>query len=100
MIVRTKGSYTPADSFTKVVVDVERGILAAGCEYHIDCAEELSADGSKSEHLWGANVHFDERKVYFVSLINIKPTLGNRKMEILLPEVRKKVEGVINAFIL
>ncbi len=49
MIIHEKNSEVIRDSFTKVVVDVERKILALGCELHIDCAEELLGDGSKNE---------------------------------------------------
>jgi len=99
MIVREKLAEPLRDSFVKVVVDIERRILSAVCEYHVDCAEELSEDGSKAENLWGANVNFGDKSIAFVSLINIKPALGNRAMEIKLPDIREKVEVVIRKFL-
>ncbi|MBI2623345.1 MAG: hypothetical protein HYW65_02105 [Candidatus Liptonbacteria bacterium] len=95
MIVREKLTVPLQDSFVKVVVDIEREILSAACEYHVDCMEELAEDGSKGENLWGANVNFTDKSIVFVSLINIRPALGNRSMEIKLPEIRGKVEQVI-----
>lgn len=99
MIVREKPTTPIPDSLVKIVVDIERNILSAVCEYHVDCAEELSEDGSKSESLWGANVNFDDKSIAFVSLINIKPARGNRSMEIKLLDVREKVEAVIRVLL-
>lgn len=99
MIIREKNLEALQDSFVKVVVDLERKILALGCELHIDCAEELLKDGSKSEDLWGANVYKDDQRIDFVSLINIRPAAGNRKMEIENKEIRDKVEIVIKTLL-
>ena len=81
--------------FAKVVVDIERGVLSAVCDLHSDCADELVADGSQWGNLWGANVYLDEKRIDFVSLINIRPAVGNRSMTIELPAIRAKVEAVI-----
>ena len=94
MIIRGKSPVT--GSFVKVVVDTERKILAAGCDLHFDCAEELISDGSKSEHLWGANIYPETNKIDFVSLMNIRPSAGNRTMEIQNPDIKASVEMVIN----
>jgi len=42
------------EGYTKVVVDIEQSVLAAGGEYHIDCEEALIADGSDQSNLWGS----------------------------------------------
>ena len=39
--------------YTKVVVDIENKILAAGGEYHIDCEQVLISNGSLRDNLWG-----------------------------------------------
>lgn len=95
MIIREKQSEKFKDSFVKVVVDIEREILSFGCELHIDCADELAKDGSRGADLWGANIYPEDKKIEFVSLINIRPKDNNRSMEILIPEVREKVEKII-----
>src|SRR3989344_8066364 len=97
MIIREKGLYDLPRDFVKVVADIERKILSAGCELHIDCAEELLVDDSESKNLWGANVSLDEGKIEFVSMINIRPAAGNRDMEIQSPEIRASVEGVLRS---
>jgi hypothetical protein len=99
MIIREKGSHDLPRDFVKVAVDIERKILAAGCELHADCADELLHHGSNGKNVWGANVFLDKGKIEFVSMINIRPAEGNRAMEIQLPEIRASVEGVIRALL-
>lgn len=79
----------------KLVVDIEKEILSAGCEYHIDCAEELTENGSEIKNLWGANLYKKDWKIDFVSLINIKPEESNREMEVKNPEIKNKMEKII-----
>ena len=83
------------DDFIKVVVDLERRIIAIGCELHIDCAEELVNDGSLGKDLWGVNIYPQKKIIDFVSMINIRPADGNRSMEIELPSIRRKVEEIV-----
>jgi len=69
----------------KVVVDVERGVVAIGGELQVDAADVLLADGSRQEHLWGANYcpgRGPDDCIEFTSLINIRPAHGNRSMVI------------------
>lgn len=99
MIIREKIKTPLKEKFVKVVVDIEQSVLACGCELHIDCAEELMETGSVSNNLWGANVYPEERRIDFVSLINVRPAADNRSMEISLPEVRYQVESIINALL-
>ena len=84
-----------SDGMVKVVADIKRGVLSLGCEFHIDCAEELREDGAVYENLWGANVYFKDKRIDFVSLINIRPAAGNRSMEIKDVAVKACVESVI-----
>lgn len=95
MIIKEKTALDPNLEFVKVVVDIERGILSADCELHIDCYEELIKDGSEPRSLWGANVYPKDKSLAFVSMINISPGEKNPDMEIKNPEIRNKVEAVI-----
>jgi len=95
MIIREKTSLDSLGSFVKIVVDIEREIISANCELHIDCAEELMADGSLYANLWGANIYPKDKKIDFISLMNIRPADKNRSMDIEDPVIRKKVEDII-----
>lgn len=98
MIIKEKTSLDqlqlPGD-FIKVAVDVKRNMLAAGCDFHIDCAEELMEDGSSGFDLWGANIYPKEKKIDFTSLINIRPKDNNRSIEIVIPAIRQSVEKIV-----
>jgi hypothetical protein len=81
--------------YTKVVVDVGRGMLAAGGEYHVDCEEELLKNGSTQENLWGGGFRFDSKEVDFIGLTNYKPNINQFSYEVSLPEIREKMAEVI-----
>jgi len=83
------------ETYIKVAVDIERGFLAGGGEYHADCEEALLEDGSRQENIWGADWYPELRKVEFGALINIRPQQGNRGMEIENPKLKEKVEIII-----
>ncbi len=81
--------------YTKVVVDIEKEILSAGGEYHIDCEQLLIANGSSQENLWGGGFRFTSSEVDFMALTNYKPGINHFTYEISIPEIREKVEKVI-----
>ena len=81
--------------YIKLAVDVERGILAGGGEYHSDCEEVLLEDGSRQENIWGADWYPESRTVKFGALINIRPRQDNLSVEIESPVLRKQVESVV-----
>ena len=83
------------ETYIKLAVDVERGILAGGGEYHADCEEILLEDGSLQDDLWGADWYPESGTVQFVALINIRPRLGNHGMEIEDPKLREKIETIV-----
>jgi hypothetical protein len=87
------------DVMTKLVVDVEKGILAIGCEYHIDCYRDLIAHGSDPKNLWGANVYPD-KKIDYIALVNIRPVRENRSMEVESQEIKRKMESIIKRLLL
>jgi hypothetical protein len=86
-------------TYIKLAVDVERGVLAGGGEYHADCEEVLLEDGSLQENIWGADWYPDTRTVGFVALINIRPRQGNRGMEIEDPTLRRRIEPVVRRLV-
>lgn len=96
MIIKEKTAFDFKESlFIKVVVDIEKKIISLDCELHSDCAEELAKDGSKYPDLWGANIYPKEKKIDFISLINIRPAQDNRSMDIENPDIKKRIEDII-----
>ena len=86
----------------KIVVDTEKGIIAADAELHADLEELLLSDGSLQEYLWGANLYPAKTGADFIeytAFINIRPALNNRSMEIEDDDIRKKVKDIVNKLI-
>ena len=85
----------------KVVVDVEEGLIAAGCSLHADAEQILLKHGSKQENIWGAN-YFPGRKngekIEYTSLINIRPRKGNKSQFIQDADIKKKVGNIIKGY--
>ena len=84
--------------FAKAVVDIKRQLISVGCELHIDCAEELIKDTSRSEDLWGINI-YPNGEIDFISLINIRPSANNRGMEIQIQEIRETIKKIVEKFL-
>lgn len=86
----------------KGVVDVKRGVVALGGEFHVDANEALLKDGSDQENIWGINILLNKPKeqwLEFNALINIKPALNNRSMDIKDETIKKKIKEIINELI-
>jgi hypothetical protein len=88
----------------KVAVDVKKEILAMGGEWHSEGQDLLVVqEHSQGQDVWGINFHpFEkgERRIEYIALINIKPALGNRKMEIEDSGIRKKIKEIVEKLIL
>jgi hypothetical protein len=82
----------------KVVVDVERKLLAIDAEMHADLEELLLENGSEQKNLWGANVYPGkniEDRIEYTSFINIRPNQNNRSMEIVSESIKNTVKEII-----
>jgi uncharacterized protein DUF5674 len=86
----------------KFVVDVRRRIAAVGGELHADAEQRLLEAGSAQEDLWGANYYPGrgaEECIEYTALINIRPSRGNRSMEIQDTEIREVVREIAHELI-
>ncbi len=86
-----------ADTKTvRVVADIRLGILAGGGELHVDCENELLAEGCQQEDLWGVSWNPTERTIEYDSVINLRPRQKNYSPLIQDPAVRARVAEIIN----
>lgn len=86
----------------KAVVDLEKGIMAIGGELHADEEAVLLDEGSKQSDLWGFNIYVDQPReswMEFDSMINIRPSQGNRSRNVESPEVQEKIKQIVNSLI-
>lgn len=82
----------------KAVVDVERDLLALDAELHSDLEALLLQDGSRQQSLWGINLYPEAEKEEFVefdSMINIRPSTGNKSRGVEKEEIRKKIIHIV-----
>jgi hypothetical protein len=85
------------EDMVKYVVDVRRGVAAVGGDLHADAEAVLLEEGSLQEDLWGANYYpgrGEDECIEYTSLINIRPSQGNRGMEVEDPGVRDRIRAL------
>jgi len=90
-------------TMVKIDVDVARGILTIGGEWHSEGAALLVADGSDHEQVWGANYYPwnpPEKRIEYVSLINIKPSLDHKRMEVTDPQIKEQMKVIAEKLLL
>jgi len=86
----------------KVVVDIEKEIMAVGGELHADAEALLVENASNPLMLWGINIYPNkpqDSRIEFTSLINIRPAKGNLDMEIQNAEIKEKIKNIVNKLI-
>ena len=87
----------------KAVVDIEQEIMAIGCELHADGEVVLmEQERSKREHTWGINLYpekTDENWIEFDSVINLKPSFGNRSRGVDDSEIEKKIRNIVEKLV-
>ncbi len=76
--------------YIKIVVDIERKVMAIGGKLHADAEDILIKKGSRQDDIWGGGYEIKTKKIDTQAIINLRPRLGNDSMEILDPEIRKK----------
>ena len=83
----------------KAVVDVERSIMAISGELHSDEEAVLLDQGSQQRHLWGINLYPDkpiDEWIEFDSLINVRPSAGNRSRSVESQDLRDTITRIVN----
>ncbi len=92
---------TSFEEMVKIVVDIDRDLLAVDAEMHADLEQLLIQDGSQLQNLWGANIYplrDKEMQLEYTSLINIRPAMGNRSMEVLDFKIREKISSIVDKY--
>lgn len=86
----------------KAVVDLEKGLMALGGEMHADEEQVLLEQGSRQQDLWGINLypeHQGEDFVEFDSMINLRPSQGNRSRSVEDPAVQQKIRALVGRLV-
>lgn len=78
----------------RAVVDLERAVMAVDAELPSDQEAELLGSGSRQIDLWGINLYPglpEADWIEFDSMINLRPSLGNRSRSVGDPQIRHRV---------
>ncbi len=90
------------DKLVKAVVDTEKGTMVVDMEMHADGELHMLENDSKQEHLWGINIHpFKEKQdwVEFDSMINIRPSQGNRSRRVENEAIQKRIISLVHSLV-
>ena len=82
----------------KAVVDIDRELIAVDAELHSDLEALLLEDGSKQKSLWGINLYPElqgDEFIEFDSMINMRPSQGNKSRGVEKEEIRKKIIRIV-----
>jgi hypothetical protein len=93
---------TQFGDMVKAVVDVERRVMAIGGELHSDEEAALIEDGSAQANLWGINLYPAEQGdawIEFDSMINVRPSQGNRSRNVDDPVLQDRIRQVATALV-
>ena len=86
----------------KAVVDVQRRIMIVDADLHADQEAELLAGGSRQQDLWGINFYPDLPEpdwLEFDSMINLRPSFGNRSRGVDDPETRERIASLVRELV-
>ena len=89
--------------FVKAVVDVARGVMAIGGELHADEEALLLQEGARQADLWGVNLYPDRASddlVEFDSMINVRPSQGNRSRGVEDPTVQRQIQDIVRRLVI
>ena len=93
---------TTFGDMVKAVVDIDRELVAINAELHSDLEALLLEDGSQQTHLWGINLYPEisgDDFIEFDSMINVRPSGGNRSRSVENEAMRKKIVEVVKKWV-
>jgi hypothetical protein len=91
------------NNLVKAVVDLEKGIMVVDSPMHVD--QEmllLEEEESRQENLWGINIYPDlpiDQWVEFDSMINVRPSFGNRTRGVDDSTIQEKIKKLVYALV-
>ena len=82
----------------KAVVDIDRELIAVHAELHSDLEATLLENGSRQKNIWGINFYPEmsgDDFIEFDSMINVRPSQGNRNRGIENEEIQTKIIQIV-----
>lgn len=92
------------ENLVKAVVDIEQEIMVVDAGLHADEEMLLLENGSQQAHLWGINIFPDQigtdHFIVFDSMINLRPSWGNRSRGVDDPKIQEKIRSIVNKLVM
>jgi len=90
-------------NLVKVIIDIKKRIMAVDADLHSDLFEfMIKEENSEPQNLWGINLYPDKEESDFIefdSMMNLRPSLGNRTRGIESEELRDKIISIIKGLV-
>lgn len=87
----------------KAVVDIEQEIMVVDADLHADQEYYLLEHDSRQENLWGINIFPEqfgtEGFIVFDSMINVRPSCGNKSRTIKDLNIQKKIRTIVQKLV-
>ena len=87
----------------KAVVDIARDMMVVDAELHADEEALLIENGSDQTDLWGINLYpglEGDDFVEYDSMINLRPSQGNRGRGVEDPAIRERIRGIVDGLVI
>lgn len=87
----------------KAIVDIDNRCMVVDAELHADEEYFLLEQGSQQESLWGINIYPEifgsSGWIEFDSMINVRPSWGNRSRGVDDQKTREKIIAIVTALV-
>ena len=86
----------------KAVVDLKRGLMLLDADMHADQEAELLSEGAARKDLWGISLYPDMPDadwLEFDSMINLRPSFGNRSRGVDDPAARAAITALVTRLV-
>ncbi len=86
----------------KAVVDIKKKVMVIGAELHADEETLLLEKESAQGDLWGINLYPEKSGEEFIeydSMINIRPSQGNRSLSVNDPAIRQEIIKIVSQLV-
>lgn len=86
----------------QAVVDIEKEIMVVDADMHADQEKLLLENGSQQKNLWGINLYpemVNDNFIEFDSMINIRPSFGNRSRGVDDPKIQEKIIEIVRKLV-
>ena len=89
-------------NLVKAVVDIDKKIMVVDGELHADEEVLLLQNGSIQKNIWGINIYPEEKEnfIEFDSMINIRPSMGNKTRGVDDEVLRNLILQIVNDLII